>query len=121
MINQAQIKFNVYRSDGSKSPTLRRSFLIKLYINKADRMRGYLKLPDNTKWTLITEEAVLKAMGHDQTVRCIVSFQVHEHADDTQVSNFAVARFYNPNKESSFIEPKSAPKVTYKRKHRYDV
>lgn len=81
--------FSIYRSDGSKVPTLKKSFLVKEHISHLDYFKGYKTLEDGTVWKLILENEVIsdiKIKGHSDTSFCIVSYQAHTHG------NYAIAR-----------------------------
>lgn len=84
--------FNIYRADGSKCPTLRRCFIIRMDVSWNDRSVGSICLPDGTLWDLTIEDQADQAIQDAGRAYCIVSFQVHEHG------NFAIARFYDPRK-----------------------
>jgi hypothetical protein len=104
--------FNIHRADGSRSPTLVRNFLNKMYISVAEAARGSLILPDGTEWELIIENEAKAALV--QSAYCIVSFQVHT------TGNFAIARLYTPHKEDKArYEPPSLSKREKKMRLRF--
>lgn len=85
-----EVKFSIYRADGSKPPSLKRSFIVKQRISLSDVVEGSLMLDDGTVWALIIEPEAFEVMLKDQSAFCIVSYQVHTHG------NYAVARLYKP-------------------------
>lgn len=84
--------FGIYRADGSKHPTLKRNFIIKMDLYTNDLRNGYVTLVDGTNWALSAEQEVKDAIQAVGDTFCIVSFQVHEHG------NYAVARKYSAKK-----------------------
>ncbi len=100
-------RFNIHLADGQIAPTIKRSFLIKMYVSNHDIKKGYLKLPDGTTWDLTLEPAVKAAMVENGTAECIVSFQLHEHG------TYCVARYFNRNKPITYREP---PAIDYSRR-----
>lgn len=91
--------FSIYRADGTKTPTLRKSFIIQQRISWGDVAIGALYLEDGTEWRLVVEPKVADMLHKDETVYCIVSYQVH-NTDDGQ-ENYAIARLYTPKRQTN--------------------
>lgn len=87
--------FGIYRADGSKQPTLKRSFIVKMDISLFNVKLGYVTLNDGTSWILTVEPEAVDLIDLNGSAFCIVSFQAHEHG------NYAVARHFSPKKQAS--------------------
>lgn len=89
--------FTVYRADGSKVPTIKKSFLVKEWIERAHLTRSWMTLEDGTDWNLVLEDEVKAALEIETEVFCIISYQVHEYG------NFAIARVVKERKTRDLV------------------
>lgn len=89
----AQPTFHVYRKDGSPNPDIKRYFLDRREVTAMDAIAGCIVLDDKTKWQLVLEPAVANALRAQDSIFCIVSFQIR------QAGNYAIARLYTESKD----------------------
>jgi hypothetical protein len=81
--------FTIFRSDGSKVPTLKKSFLVKEWLDDHRINDRTIYLEDGTKWTLIPEESIInKLKAGEYEIFCICSYQVHTDG------NYVIARVF---------------------------
>lgn len=88
MAQTSNPSFSIYRADGSKVPTLRRSFIIKQDITQAELDANVVSLDDGTSWELVVDDEVWDRIKQQGSAYCIVSYQAHSHG------NYAVARLF---------------------------
>lgn len=94
MMTHSNIKFSIYRADGSKPPSLRKSFIIKERISCLDLVTGSLRLRDGSDWLLEVEPEALAQITRDNDAYCILSLQVHTDEDTGDTGNYAVVRLF---------------------------
>jgi predicted GNAT superfamily acetyltransferase len=80
--------FSIYRADGTKVPTLKKSFLVKEHLTCRALSKQYIVLEDGTEWRLILESKVIEDLMKQGNAFCICSYQVHEDG------NYIVARLF---------------------------
>lgn len=95
---QETITFHVYRKDGSPNTDIKRYFLDRRQVTAMDAIAESIVLDDKTKWKLILERAVAEALKGQDSVYCIVSFQIR------QSGNYAIARLYDQTKDRKAIK-----------------
>lgn len=88
--------FEIYRSDTTKVPTLKKSFLLKQILDKRDVESEEIIGQDGTEWLLVIEPSALASISETGSANCIISFQVHYQGGDLR--NFAVARLISKDK-----------------------
>jgi hypothetical protein len=80
--------FTIFRSDGSKVPTLKKSFLVKEHLTVNTIKDKGITLEDGTFWNLILENLSMQDVITTGSIFCICSYQVHTDG------NYVIARVF---------------------------
>lgn len=93
--NQKLVTFSLYHPNGQRIASVKKAFIRTTFLNLQHLARGFLTTEDDTKWNLVVDYPLQKALYTAEEVAAIISYQVHDHG------YYAVAKLYKKEKPSA--------------------